>query len=72
MKHIHLLQLRVQCILFAAQNGMVADLSQDDTFLPRGGGSVLCIPYQHILNSVLNGWEIEDVLQNETCYDEAS
>lgn len=71
MKRIHLLQIKGLCIIFAAQNEMVLDMSQDDTFQARGGGSILNVPYQHIYDSIQNGWTVDEVLQNESCHDEA-
>jgi hypothetical protein len=70
MRKIHQLQIKAQCILFANENGMKVDLSQDDTFRAQGNGTIIAVPYKHIYDQVQNGWSIDETLQNESCYDE--
>jgi hypothetical protein len=72
MERIHMLQIKAQCIIFAANEGMAILTLGQDIFEARGNGSILSVPYQHIFDSIQQGWTIEEVLQNESCHDEAS
>ncbi len=63
--------IKQQCIMYAAQNEMEIIVLNNETFEARGGGSVLNVPIGFLFDQVQNGWDVQETLQNESCYDES-
>jgi hypothetical protein len=68
MKRIHMLQIKAQCIFHASQEEMSIIEITDKTFRAKGSHSEIYVDYQFLYDQLQNGWNIEETLQNETCY----
>lgn len=58
------------CLEFAIENEMIIGLLSNEMFCAYGPDTIIDIDFESLENLVLNGFEIKEVLQNETNYRE--
>lgn len=71
MNRAQMLLIKAQCIFFATEEEMSIIEATDKHFRAKGSHTEIFIDYESIFNAIQNGWNVMEVLQNETCYVEA-
>lgn len=70
MRQIDRSIIKARCLRFAVQNEMEIKTLDNETFQAESQYEIINIPISFIYDSVQNGWEVEEVLQNEACHNE--
>jgi len=71
MRRIELSILKARCLRWAVQNEMRVLKLDDEAFHAESKDSIIMIDYLSIYRLVSQDWTVEEVLDNETCYNEA-
>ena len=68
--NVDLSVIAAKCIIFAQEQGMTIQCLNSSAFMAQGNGMILDIPMEFLTEMIKKGWTIDEVLQNEACYDE--